>query len=127
MFNIPYLEGALCEGLHSEMFFPPLFKDERTAPEAQYYELGKWVCDICPVREECAELGAEEEYGMWGGITPKERRRGLGYKQPKTYLPAKHLHVMPVANVQVPLFVPEVRVIVRSYIKRRPRKASNAT
>lgn len=119
-------DDALCFGLHSEMWYPPIIKEERTAPEAQYYELGKWVCDICPVREQCSEAGAEEEYGMWGGMTPKERRNGV-YKPPKTYLPEKHLGVFPKSDPLVPLFIPEVRHEVRKYVKRRSRKKPSAS
>jgi hypothetical protein len=119
-------ELAICTGLHSEMWFPPVFKEERTAPESQYYELGKWVCDICPVREDCAEAGADEEYGLWGGMTPKDRRIGV-YRPPKTYLPKENLKYMPKADPEVPMYIPEVRHDVRKHIKRRPRKKPNAS
>jgi hypothetical protein len=112
-------DDALCTGLHSEMWFPPLFKDERSAPESQYYELGKLVCDTCPVREQCAEAGAEEEYGMWGGQTPKDRRNGV-YKPPKTYLPMTSVSLMP--RGEGPLDVESSRQYVRTLTKRRPRK-----
>lgn len=112
---------ALCAGYHSEMWYPPLFKEERTAPEAQYYDLGKLICEHCPIQQECAERGADEEYGMWGGLTPKERR--LNRPRPtKTYLPLDKIKVLPKADPDVPLFVPELRLEVRKHLKRRPRK-----
>jgi Transcription factor WhiB len=32
-------------------------------------------CDHCPVVEECLTLGLSEQYGVWGGLLPSERRR----------------------------------------------------
>jgi hypothetical protein len=115
-------DDALCTGLHNEMWYPPLFKEERTAPEAQYYELGKLVCEHCPVRPDCAEAGRDEEYGMWGGQTPKDRRKG-SYKPTKTFLPQDKLNVLPLHS-EVPLFVPELRMEIRKHMKRRPRKGT---
>jgi hypothetical protein len=113
-------DDSLCRGMHSEMWYPPLFKEERTAPEAQYYDLGKLVCEHCPVINECHEAGQDEEYGMWGGQTPKERRNNV-YRKTKTYLPLDKLSVMPLADTEVPLFIPELRMDIRKHLKRRPR------
>jgi WhiB family redox-sensing transcriptional regulator len=30
-------------------------------------------CFMCPKRQECAELGQDEEHGIWGGNTPEAR------------------------------------------------------
>lgn len=32
------------------------------------------VCRACPVRAECAEAGRDEEHGIWGGRTARDRR-----------------------------------------------------
>lgn len=34
------------------------------------------ICDRCPVRAECLEyaLASDEEFGIWGGLDPRERR-----------------------------------------------------
>jgi WhiB family redox-sensing transcriptional regulator len=37
-------------------------------------EHAKEACGFCPVRTECAELGDDEEFGIYGGMTPEERR-----------------------------------------------------
>lgn len=34
----------------------------------------KEACGFCPVRAECAELGEDEEFGVWGGLAPGDRR-----------------------------------------------------
>lgn len=114
-------DDALCTGMHNEMWYPPLFKEERTAPEAQYYDLGKLVCEQCPVIEDCRDAGKDEEYGMWGGQTPKERRHGI-YRKPKTILPMSKMSEMPL-HTDVPLFIPEVRLEIRKHLKRRPRRS----
>lgn len=38
------------------------------------------VCNICPVKESCLDfaLRNREEYGVWGGMLPKERRELMG-------------------------------------------------
>lgn len=33
------------------------------------------ICSGCPVRHECAEAGKGEVWGVWGGLSPVERRR----------------------------------------------------
>jgi len=37
----------------------------------------KKICWSCPVRETCLEYALENDlkYGVWGGLTPKERVR----------------------------------------------------
>ena len=49
---------------------PDLWFSERAEDIAQ----AKEACGFCPVRTECAELGKNEEFGVWGGMTPEERR-----------------------------------------------------
>ena len=34
----------------------------------------KEACGFCPVRSQCAELGQDEEFGVWGGQDPEDRR-----------------------------------------------------
>jgi WhiB family redox-sensing transcriptional regulator len=59
-------KGA-CRGVRVEIFFPPV--------EQEAYE-AKAVCARCEVREPCLEaaLVAGETFGVWGGLTPQERR-----------------------------------------------------
>ncbi|MDQ4445404.1 WhiB family transcriptional regulator [Bifidobacterium longum] len=39
-------------------------------------EIAKQACLSCPVRAECLRQALEtgEQYGIWGGMTPEERR-----------------------------------------------------
>ena len=34
----------------------------------------KALCARCPVRRECLEYGIDEDYGIWGGSLPSERK-----------------------------------------------------
>ena len=115
-----WYEGGLCVGLHQEMFYPPLFKEDRTSPESAYYRLGKLVCENCPIKEKCLEHGKSEDYGLWGGHTPKERYL-RSYSPPKSYLPKDKLHHMPKVSDK-PLDLKEVLVELRPHLKRRTKK-----
>lgn len=61
-----WIKDAACRGIGTDMF---------------YLERGDWhkigaareLCASCKVREQCAEYGAYERYGIWGGMNYKER------------------------------------------------------
>jgi len=57
---------AACRGVGADQFFVEKFGDLRPA---------RALCSACPVRDECAAQGDEEEAGMWGGLTAGERRK----------------------------------------------------
>jgi WhiB family transcriptional regulator, redox-sensing transcriptional regulator len=61
-------DSARCLGLNPDLFYP---ENQTLAREA------KEVCDGCPVRVECLEYAIEkgERFGVWGGLTERERRR----------------------------------------------------
>ena len=44
---------------------------------SQFYEEGRTICATCPVRASCLKYSFDERqfWGMWGGLTPIERRR----------------------------------------------------
>jgi WhiB family redox-sensing transcriptional regulator len=60
-------EAAACRTVSVETFYPPAEQDGREA---------KVVCFRCPVRETCLEFAIAngERFGVWGGLTPQERR-----------------------------------------------------
>jgi WhiB family redox-sensing transcriptional regulator len=66
--NLVWQEHARCRDLDVEMFFPEKGRAARSA---------KRVCMECAVRVECLEyaLRRREPEGVWGGLTPTERRR----------------------------------------------------
>lgn len=61
-------ERALCAQTDPEAFFPEKGGSTREA---------KRVCLSCEVRSECLEyaLAHDERFGIWGGLSERERRR----------------------------------------------------
>ena len=61
-------ERALCAQTDPEAFFPEKGGSTREA---------KRVCGSCDVRAECLEyaLANDERFGIWGGLSERERRR----------------------------------------------------
>ena len=65
--NEEWQDRAACRQVPVELFFPPA---EQEADEA------KALCALCEVRQPCLEfaIAAGERFGVWGGLTPQERR-----------------------------------------------------
>jgi WhiB family redox-sensing transcriptional regulator len=61
-------ERALCAETDPEAFFPEKGGSTREA---------KKICTGCEVRSDCLEyaLGNDERFGIWGGLSERERRR----------------------------------------------------
>lgn len=61
-------ERALCAQTDPEAFFPEKGGSTREA---------KRICAGCEVRSECLEyaLAHDERFGIWGGLSERERRR----------------------------------------------------
>ncbi len=59
---------ALCSQTDPEAFFPEKGGSTRDA---------KRICTSCDVRGECLEyaLGNDERFGIWGGLSERERRK----------------------------------------------------
>jgi WhiB family transcriptional regulator, redox-sensing transcriptional regulator len=71
---------ANCLGVDPDLFFPERGASTREAKE---------VCRGCVVREQCLEyaLANGEKFGIWGGLSERERRRirrqrALGTRRP---------------------------------------------
>lgn len=62
---------ALCAQTDPEAFFPEKGGSTRAA---------KQICLLCEVRVECLEaaLDNEERFGIWGGLSERERRKLQG-------------------------------------------------
>jgi WhiB family redox-sensing transcriptional regulator len=71
---------ALCKGEDVDMFYPPEYK-HLTLVERKYWRdrvgVAKALCAECPLREQCLKWAIDngEVFGVWGGYTPRERRR----------------------------------------------------
>lgn len=114
---------ALCKDVHVDLFFPPIFSEERTAPESKYYDIGRLVCGNCTQREACDALGANEEHGMWGGRTPKERRECIPFNPSKRLDPEKLNLLPPPGDMLLPeperrLNIPDIRSSIRKHITK---------
>ncbi|HLU74051.1 MAG TPA: WhiB family transcriptional regulator [Nonomuraea sp.] len=68
--EIGWLRRGACKSSDPELFFP-------LAPSPVQESRAKAVCATCQVLAECRSyaLKAGEADGIWGGLTPEERRR----------------------------------------------------
>lgn len=114
-----WLEKALCRGKHTDIWFPPLLKADRTAPESQYHEIAKMACDACPVRGKCQILGQDEEYGTWGGWTLKERQTGHWKPSKRVIAPQYVSRLFPQQDKDTRVDVPALRETLKRYSDKR--------
>ena len=73
--DIEWQYQALCHG-RTDWFFPDRNSDNRNLPLLPSERRAKALCARCPVRKECLEYGVADEYGIWGGTLPSERKQG---------------------------------------------------
>lgn len=68
--------------MDAEVFYPG---DE---VEESAYDEARAICEACPVRATCQSeaMANREEYGMWGGLTPLERRRIRRKQRPSSQI-----------------------------------------
>jgi WhiB family transcriptional regulator, redox-sensing transcriptional regulator len=66
--TLPWASKAKCLQAEPETFFPEKGGSTREA---------KRICALCEVREPCLEyaLANDERFGIWGGLSERERRR----------------------------------------------------
>lgn len=66
--ELSWQDRALCAQTDPEAFFPEKGGSTREA---------KRVCRTCEVRAECLDYALEhdERFGIWGGLSERERRR----------------------------------------------------
>ena len=62
-----------CDG-RDDLFFP-----EDDNYDTVYTMIAKRYCSACPIFEQCQRQGLDdkERFGIWGGLTPDERREIL--------------------------------------------------
>lgn len=69
--TLEWHEQAKCAGLDVTIFYPEVIGGrhaEKRALEA------KAICSGCPVQAECLAYGMSDRFGVFGGLTPEERR-----------------------------------------------------
>lgn len=71
-------DRAACAGLPTEVFY----LGPGNGPRSTQVQAAKQVCAGCPVTASCLAAAMEFEagndsyrHGIWGGLTPEERRR----------------------------------------------------
>lgn len=69
-----WMDYGSCVGEDQDLWFPPEKSNAKTA---------KQICAACPVRLECLEyaVSANERYGVWGGLSYKERQAIRSYRR----------------------------------------------
>ena len=75
--RMTWQETGSCRGVEPEVFCP-ISDDEAWR--------AKEICGVCSVRSECLAFSLQnrERYGVWGGVTERERsemfRRGVAHR-----------------------------------------------
>jgi WhiB family redox-sensing transcriptional regulator len=71
---------AACRGMGGELFFDP-YDESRRAQQARI-SLAKNICQHCSVVTECRDYALQqgEPYGVWGGLSERERALMLGVR-----------------------------------------------
>jgi len=63
-----WMQQANCRGVDPELFFPERGESTKEAKD---------ICHACSVKRMCLEYGVQrvEKFGIWGGMSERERRR----------------------------------------------------
>lgn len=66
--SLEWQDQANCKGANADLFFPERGASTRAA---------KAICRECQVRDACLEFAITtgEKFGIWGGMSERERRR----------------------------------------------------
>ena len=87
-----WTDAAACLYWPGDLWFPTGYG--HTPPD---WDQPRGICSTCPVQAECLQLAIDngEPEGMWGGLTPDERKR-LGAKNRRNGAGPKQLD--PITN-----------------------------
>ena len=64
-----WVDDAACKGMDIKLFFP----DELRSGTGKTAQQARAVCARCTVRQQCQQYSVDEEYGIWGGMSARER------------------------------------------------------
>ncbi len=76
--SIDELGGVACQS------FPDMMYDEADNVESRHTQrIIKQICRECPVKDLCLDyaIAAGENYGIWGGLTTKERQELIRFNK----------------------------------------------
>jgi WhiB family redox-sensing transcriptional regulator len=71
-----WYEEANCKGMNGDIFFPEV---PIGISHKGLFDEAKKVCSTCPVKKRCLDFAMAMEvndirrFGIWGGLTPRER------------------------------------------------------
>jgi len=79
--------AALCSEIDPELWFPSM-ENGRVQSSYEAANYAKSVCARCPLSLACltTAIKNKEEYGIWGGSTPRDRRAIKTVKQAKKFI-----------------------------------------
>jgi hypothetical protein len=67
-------ENPSCAEIGEGLFFIE-DQEEKIIQNASVYQEGKRICSVCEHKSECASWAIKNEtHGLWGGLSPYERR-----------------------------------------------------
>jgi WhiB family redox-sensing transcriptional regulator len=71
----PFQGQPLCAETDPDLFFPEKH-------DAHSSRAARAICQNCPMRDECLTIALQnhEQFGVWGGQSLKERRRGTAQR-----------------------------------------------
>jgi WhiB family transcriptional regulator, redox-sensing transcriptional regulator len=74
--DVLWQHRAACRGPNRRIFFPPP-QPEPPSDRDRREQQAKEICATCPVLVECRTyaLTRQEQHGIWGGLTARERRK----------------------------------------------------
>lgn len=77
--NADWVNDAACRSQPAELFFP-----DSENPTEQEYRAAQNICATCAHRKPCLRVALNFEtpdvrrFGVWGGLTPRQRARLMG-------------------------------------------------
>ena len=85
-----YLARDLGDDWHREAKCGGISDPDIFFPGRTQISIAQMLCSDCPVQLKCLADGVREEYGVWGGTSPKKRRdirKELGLtRRPKRFV-----------------------------------------
>ena len=73
--------GVECEQV-PDIFFPEdLSTPGQSVMRIMATDTAREICLRCPVMAKCLEVGMFEDFGIWGGATPEQRRKIRRYER----------------------------------------------
>lgn len=82
---------AACLGVDPATFHEKAWNDDKQRPGPELH-VALGLCRTCSVRTECAADSQKEPLGVWGGLTPPERRGELPLKEAMKQMRANPAH-----------------------------------